>query len=469
MSDGIAAAPGDGAGPLVMKFGGTSVRNAEDLRRLTEIVRAHAARRPVVVVSALGGVTDELSALARAAHGGEVTPAMEARVSALVNRHGVAAEGLVRDEALDAVHGELAAALREIPLLLEVMAAHPGTRRPLRDELLSWGGRLSSRIVAGALGTAGVPACWADARQCIRTDEEHGRAEPLLPATREACRAVLDPALAAGEVPVLGGLAGAAPGGATTTLGPGGSDLSAALVGAALDAGEIQVWTDAGGFRTADPRVDGSARVIPYLTYGEAAELAGLGAVKPHPRTLYPAVERGIPIRACSFTAPDSPSTLIGAGGTAQGAAGIRAVAHKRNIALVRVTSPRMPGAPGLLRAVAEAFDRHGIAVDVAAASGESVTLAADPPEHLTRAVRDLQPLGRVEVEDGYALVRVVGEALRNTPGLAARVLGALGRMDVALFSQGASGISLAFAVREEDAATAVRLLHAECLASGPA
>ncbi|HEX6037146.1 lysine-sensitive aspartokinase 3 [Longimicrobium sp.] len=461
------AATGAGAGPLVMKFGGTSVQNAEAIGRLSAIVRGHATRRPVVVVSALSKVTDELSALARLADGGEVTREMEGRVSALVDRHGREADRLARGEALDRVHAELAAALREIPLLLEMMAMHPGTRRPLRDELLSWGERLSSHIVAAALRTDGLPSRWVDARQCIRTSEEHGRAEPDLDATRAACRAALLPAVDAGEVPVTGGFIGAAANGATTTLGRGGSDFSATLVGASLDAAEIQIWTDVSGFMTADPRVVGAARSIPRLTYDEAAELAYFGAKVLHPRTLHPAVEGGIPVRVCNSMAPDSASTLIDAAGAGPGAAGIKAVAHKNGITIVRITSARMLGASGFLRAIFEAFDRYGIAVDVVATSEVSVSLTVDDTERLERAVRDLRALGQVDVEGGYAIVCVVGEALRTTPGIAARVFGAMSRINVALISQGASGINLTFAVHEHDAAPAVRLLHAECLQPG--
>ena len=462
-------APGAGAGPLVMKFGGTSVQDAAAIRRLAAIVRGHAAGRPVVVVSALSGVTDELSALARMADGGEMTAAMEQRISALVDRHGREADALAAGEALDRLHAELGTAIREIPLLLGIMAAHPGTRRPLRDELLSWGERLSSHIVAAALGTDGLPARWVDARRCIRTSEEHGRAEPLLDATREACHAVLGPVLAAGEVPVLGGFVGAAANGATTTLGRGGSDFSAALLGASLHAAEIQIWTDVSGFMTADPRVVRSARSIPRLTYDEAAELAYFGAKVLHPRTLHPAVERGIPVRVCNSMAPDSPSTLIDAGGAGAGTAGVKAVAHKNGITIVRITSARMLGASGFLRAIFEAFDRHQVAVDVVATSEVSVSLSVDQPERLPEAVRDLEPLGRVDVEGGYAIVCVVGEALRGTPGIAARVFGALARINVALISQGASGINLTFAVHEHDAAPAVRMLHQECLESAAA
>lgn len=459
-------APENGAAPLVMKFGGTSVQDAAAIRRLMAIVQGHAVRRPVVVVSALSKVTDELSALAGLADGGELTREMEARVGALIDRHGREADALVTGEALDRLHAELSTALREIPLLLEIMAAHPGTRRPLRDELLSWGERLSSHLVAAALQAAGIAARWVDARQCIRTTEDHGRAEPLMDATRQAVHAALGPALVAGEVPVLGGFVGSTPGGATTTLGRGGSDFSAALVGAALDAAEIQIWTDVSGFMTADPRAVSSARSIPRLTYDEAAELAYFGAKVLHPRTLHPAVERGIPVRVCNSMAPGSASTRIDAAGAPSAGAGVKAVAHKTGITIVRVTSARMLGASGFLRAIFEAFDRHGIPVDVVATSEVSVSLSVDQTERLPYAVRDLQPLGRVDVEGGYAIVCVVGEALRTTPGVASRVFGALGGINVALISQGASGINLTFAVHDQDAPTAVRLLHREWLES---
>lgn len=459
------APPANGAGPLVMKFGGTSVQDAAAIRRLSGIVRAHVDRRPVVVVSAFSRVTDELSTLARLADGGALTAEMEERVEALIDRHVREAAALMEGDALERVLAELEGARRELPLVLRMMAAHPGTRRPLRDELLSWGERLSSHVVAAALAADGVPARWVDARRCIRTDEEHGRAEPRIDETRRATLAAVDPALRAGEVPVIGGFVGATEAGATTTLGRGGSDFSAALVGASLNASEIQIWTDVSGFMTADPRVVPSARSIARLSYDEAAELAYFGAKVLHPRTLHPAVERGIPVRVCNSMAPDSASTLIGTGSMEVRAAGVRAVAHKTGITIVRVTSARMLGASGFLHAIFEAFDRHQIVVDVVATSEVSVSLTVDQPERIPHAARELERLGRVDVEEGYAIVCVVGEALRTTPGIAARVFGALGEINVALISQGASGINLTFAVHGQDAASAVRRLHDACLA----
>ena len=232
-----------------------------------------------------------------------------------------------------------------------------------------------------------------------------------------------------------------------------------------LDASEIQIWTDVSGFMTADPRVVPTARSIPRLSYDEAAELAYFGAKVLHPRTLHPAVERGIPVRVCNSMAPDSASTLIGAAGGRRPARRSGLSRTRPAITIVRVTSARMLGASGFLRAIFEAFDRHQIVVDAVATSEVSVSLTVDQPDRLPQAVRELERLGRVDVEDGYAIVCVVGEALRTTPGIAASVFGALAEINVALMSQGASGINLTFAVHAEDAALAVRRLHDACLA----
>ena len=464
-SEGAAA----GGGPLVMKFGGTSVKDAAAIRRLAGSVAARLPRRPAVVVSALSGVTDELSSLARDAADAVSAETLERRVGALLERHAREAEALLGGDALGRVREALEVAGAQVVTLLRVMAAHPGTRRPLRDEVLSWGERLSSLLVAEALRVEGVPGRWVDARRCIRTDDQHGRAEPLAGLTREATRGEMLPLVEAGEVPVTGGFIGATEQGATTTLGRGGSDFTAALVGAALDASEIQIWTDVSGFMTADPRLVPTARSIPRLSYDEAAELAYFGAKVLHPRTLHPAVERKIPVRVCNSMQPDSPSTLIDAegGGAAAARGGVKAIAHKTGISIVRVSSARMLGASGFLRAIFEVFDRHRVVVDVVATSEVSVSLTVDEPERLPEAVAELERLGAVEVEAGHAIVCAVGEALRATPGVAGRVFGTLAEINVALISQGASGINLTFAVREQDVAPAVLRLHAALL-EGP-
>ncbi|HEU4453194.1 MAG TPA: lysine-sensitive aspartokinase 3 [Longimicrobium sp.] len=453
-----------GDGPLVMKFGGTSVKDAEAIRRLAGHVRARLDRRPVVVVSALSGVTDALVAMASDACDGIGEAALAPRVDALLARHAAEGASLLDGELRERLARTLEAARSGLSAVLGMMAAHPGTRRPLRDEVLSWGERLSSVLVTEALRAEGMKGCRIDARRAIRTDEHHGRAEPLAALTRESTRAEILPALAKDEVPVMGGFIGGTVQGATTTLGRGGSDFTAALVGAALDAAEIQIWTDVSGFMTADPRVVPSARSIPRLSYDEAAELAYFGARVLHPRTLHPAVERGVPVRVCNSMHVDAPSTLIDAAGGPSAAGGVKAIAHKGGVSIVRITSARMLGASGFLRAIFEVFDHHRIVVDVVATSEVSVSLTVDEPERIPEAVSELQALGRVEVEGGYAIVCAVGEGLRATPGVAGRVFGTLADVNVALISQGASGINLTFAVREEDASDTVRHLHAACV-----
>ncbi|HEV2147236.1 MAG TPA: aspartate kinase, partial [Longimicrobiaceae bacterium] len=352
-------------------------------------------------------------------------------------------------------------ARRELADLLRVVAAHPGTRRPLADEIVSYGERLASRLLAETFRARGLPARWVDARRCVRTDEEHGRAAPLGALTDECTRAELLPLLEAGEFPVLGGFIGSAATGATTTLGRGGSDYTAALVGAALGAREIQVWTDVTGFLTADPRVVPDARRIERLSYEEAAELAFFGAKVLHPKTIQPAVERGIPVRICNSRDPEAGSTLVDAR-TEPSPGAVRAIAHRAGVTVLRVASARMLGTYGFLRALFEVFDRHRTPVDVVTTSEVSVSLSLDRTDELDAIVAELATLGEVQVEGGNAIVCVVGAGLRSTSGVAGRVFEAVGDINVGLISQGASSVNLTFVVEEGRAAEAVRRLHAE-------
>ncbi len=375
------------------------------------------------------------------------------------------AEALLPGEAAAEVGGWLEEARSKLAELLRIVAAHPGTRRPLLDEVVSHGERLSSRLLAEALRAAGVPARWVDARCCVRTDEEHGRAAPLPGLTRECTRAELLPLLEAGEVPVLGGFVGSAASGATTTLGRGGSDYSAAIVGAALEAREIQIWTDVTGFLTADPRVVPGARPIAHLSYDEAAELAYFGAKVLHPRTIQPAVERAIPVRICNSRQPEAGGTLIDARAEPT-PEGVRAIAHKSGITVMRVASARMLGAYGFLRALFEVFDRHRVVVDVVTTSEVSVSLTLEEAGAPDALLADLRALGEVQVEAGNAIVCVVGAGLRSRPGVAGRVFAVLPDVNVGLISQGASSINLTFVVEEGRAAEVVRRLHAEFFGS---
>src|SRR5688572_28255965 len=405
--------------PLVMKFGGTSVEDEHAMRRLAGIVEERGSRSPVVVVSALRGVTDALLQSVRRASEGEPAEAM-ADLSPQLDRHlGMAAAMLDGNEKA-AIERTVADAREEIADLLRIVRAHPGTRLPLQDEIVSYGERLSSSLTAAVLRSAGQAARAVDARRCIVTTDEHGQGVPLA-RTRDATRAELLPLIEQGYVPVLGGFIAAAESGATTTLGRGGSDYSAAIFGAALDASEIQIWTDVTGFLTADPRVVRDARPLARLSYAEAAELAFFGAKVLHPKTIQPAVENSIPVRICNSRRPELPGTLITAEAeTFEG--GVKAIAHKPGVSLVQVTSTRMLGAYGFLRALFEIFDRHRTGVDIVTTSEVSVSLSIEETRRLPAILEDLEALGSVRVSHGNAIICVVGEGIGEMPGVAARV-----------------------------------------------
>ena len=263
-------------------------------------------------------------------------------------------------------------------------------------------------------------------------------------------------------IPVVGGFIASTKDGATTTLGRGGSDYSAALIGAALEAREIQIWTDVSGVLTADPRVVTAALTIPVLSYQEAAELAYFGAKVLHPKTIQPAVDEAIPVRVCNSRAPENAGTLIVSESEATPQT-IKAIAHKDGITTVQVTSARMLGAYGFLRALFEIFDRHRTAVDVVTTSEVSVSLSIDDASALPELIPDLQQLGKVEVEEGRTIVSIVGDGLRHTPGIAARLFSAISDINVSMISFGSSSVNLTFMVDEANARETIERLHRVC------
>jgi len=298
----------------------------------------------------------------------------------------------------------------------------------------------------------------------MATDASHGAAAPDEAAIAANVASRLLPERAAGRVVVTGGFVGAAPGGATTTLGRGGSDYSAALLGAALlDSGApvsaIEIWTDVDGILTADPRVVPAARIVPEVGYAEAAELAFFGAKVLHPATIRPAVSRGIPVRVRNTFRPAAPGTTVRseAPGT-----GVRALAMRPGVAALFVGSPRMLLAHGYAARVFSVFERHAVPVDVIATSEVSISITVDAKAPLAALVRDLSAFAEVSVLTDLAVVSVVGRKLRSTPRVAASVFAALGEINVVLISQGASETNLTFVVEAKEAPEALRRLHRE-------
>src|SRR2546421_113616 len=446
--------------PTIMKFGGTSVEDANAFRNVAKIVLAAADANPVVVVSAISGFTNSLlKSVDRAFHG---DPRNASRsIEPDFARHVAIAGELLNADATATFEQALAAARAEIRQLHRIIAAHPVTMPPLQDEIVAYGEQLSSQLLAAVLREHGLAARQIDARRCIKTDESYGTASPL-PESEQSTRNEVLTLLESSKIPVLGGFVGSTMTGVTTTLGRGGSDYTAALVGAALDAREIQIWTDVSGVLTADPRVVPSARPIPRLSYAEAAELAYFGAKVLHPKTIEPATARQIPVRICNSLAPDDPGTVVAADAAVWPGA-VKAIAHKTGLTVLQIASTRMLGAYGFLRALFEVFDRHRTVVDVVTTSEVSVSLTLEDARALPVIVSELRALGEVSVEPHRAIVSVVGEGLRTTPGIAARIFTTIQDINVSLISQGASRVNLTFVVAEDRVYEAVRRLHEAC------
>ncbi|HEV2827308.1 MAG TPA: lysine-sensitive aspartokinase 3 [Pyrinomonadaceae bacterium] len=453
----------------IMKFGGTSVEGATAFKNVAAIISARQALQPVVVVSAMARFTDALiESVQRALLVGADESA--ATVGKHFDRHLRVIDALLLGEAermrqlIDQSRVEIAELLKTAVTELTDVEAHTDARKRRRffeDAVVSYGERLSAAMLAAVLAENQIMGRYVDARRCVITDDSHGCATPLMSETFHHTRQQLEPLISSGCVPVLGGFIGSTLDGQTTTLGRGGSDYTAALVGAALEANEIQIWTDVPGVLTADPRLVPKAHTVPHLSFEEAAELAYFGAKVLHPKTLHPAIERDIPVRICNSRAQESGSTLV-VGESTKSPQTVKAIAHKTGVTTVQVTSTRMLGAYGFLRALFEVFDEHKTAVDVVTTSEVSVSLSLDDTTSLGEIVEKLERLGTVSIEEKRAILCVVGEGLRSTPGIAARIFSTISDINVSLISQGASRINLTFAVEEARVRETVARLHKE-------
>ncbi|MBI3297736.1 MAG: aspartate kinase [Elusimicrobia bacterium] len=432
---------------IVMKFGGSSVAGAERIRAVAELVRGRLAEKPVVVVSAFRGVTDDLLALAKAALKGD-----REGVQAVRRRHNDAADELGVDrELVKEQLDELSDLARGISLLKEL------TPRTL-DYAAGFGERLSSRLIAAYLTKAGIPARQFDAHEAgLLTDARHGSANPLPEADAELKKSLGT----VKETAVVTGFIGRAPSGDMTTLGRNGSDYTAAILGAALGAREIQIWSDTDGIMTADPRLVPEARPIASLSFEEASELAYYGGKVLHPHTLVPAIRKGIPIRVLNTFKPDLPGTSVLAK-LEERAKGPRSIAFRRHLSVVSVTSPRMLMGWGFLARIFEVFARLQVAVDMVTTSEVTVSVTVDDPRRVEEAARELGSEFEVTVEKDMTIVCVVGDGIRAAPGIAGEVFSALrdAAVNVSMISQGASKINLAFVVADADVPKAVQALH---------
>jgi aspartate kinase len=444
---------------IVMKFGGTSVESAVAIERVASIVRARMDRKPIVVVSAMGKTTNKLLAIANAAIAGKREEYIR-QLHDLRDFHSREARSVVPlsfrselDRALDDHFQEMTELVKGLAILGEL------TPRSI-DAISSYGERLSSYIVSLAFSHFGLPAVHVDSRKVIVTDHRHTQAAPNFPETYRRLEATL-PALAEHHVVVMGGFIGSTEEGVTSTLGRGGSDFTASIVGAGVNAKEIQIWTDVDGMLTADPTILPGGHRVKTISFAEAAELAYFGAKVLHPATVIPAIERDIPVLILNSRRPEVEGTRIVSEAMPCRNA-VKSIACKRRITLINVHSSRMFMAHGFLRRIFEVFDRYETSVDMIATSEVSVSLTIDNSGQMDRICEDLREFSEVSTEPDQAIVCLVGENIRYTPGVASRVFKALEHTNIRMISQGASLLNLGVVVAEKDLRTAVEALHTE-------
>jgi aspartate kinase len=434
---------------IVMKFGGTSVESAEAIERVAGIVQCRLDRKPVVVVSAMGKTTNRLLKIANLAVGGQRDAAL-GELLALRDYH-------LRESNMERTVDEHFQELSELVKGLAVLGEL--TPRSI-DAISSFGERLSSLIVTNIFKHHGISAVHLDSRKVIVTDHRHTQAAPLLEQTYARLAAAIPP-LARQHVVVMGGFIGCTADGVATTLGRGGSDFTASLVGAGIGAEEIQIWTDVDGMLTADPNVVPNAHRLRVISFTEAAELAYFGAKVLHPATVMPAIDRNIPVMILNSRRPQVEGTRIQSEPVACNNV-VKSIACKAKVVVLNIRSTRMFMAHGFMRRIFEIFDRYQTSVDMVATSEVSVSLTLDQSEHLDAILRDLREFSEVSVDENDAIICIVGENIRYTPGIAARVFKALGNINVRMVSQGASALNLGFVVAGKDLPAAVQAMHAE-------
>lgn len=458
---------------IVQKFGGTSVGSAERIAQAAALAveSADAGNQVVVVTSAMGGVTNQLVAAARRACQSEWS--FEER-EALWERHDAVARELFGSDAalLEVVRGHIARGLERVDkLCFGLSLVHELTPR-LMDAISGTGEMLSAPLLAAAIAARGRESEAVLATEVLVTDEQFGAAEPLMPQTRETAHARLDPLLERGAIPVVTGFIGATERGVLTTLGRGGSDYSATILGAALDAGEVWIWTDVDGVMTANPADVPDARTLEEISYNEASELAYYGAKVLHHKTIIPVMAAGIPLRIRNSFNPSHPGTRISVEGR-PAPQGVKAITAIHNVSLVTVAGRGMQGIPGIAARsfAAVAAERANVLMISQASSENNICLVvrSDEAGRVVRALRDAlefdiikKHVDDVTADDSISVIAAVGDRMKGVPGIAARLFGALGeaRINVIAISQGSSELNISLVVSERDAPEAVRVIH---------
>lgn len=460
---------------IVMKFGGVSVADGDKMRRAGTIVRRfHREKHQLVVVtSALAGVTDSLAAVAKRAENGDKR-AVQEFIDSLHARHRKVAESAIMDErVLGQTMSTVDQRCEELRNIL-MGVAHIGELTPRsRDYVLGYGEKLSAPILSGVLEDLGIGAkAFTGGEAGITTDDRFGDATPLMNVTMHQVKEVLEPLLQEGKVPVVAGFIAATQDGIQTTLGRGGSDYTASIIGASVRADEVWVWKDVEGLMTADPKMVKDARMIETISFAEAMELAHFGAEVIHPKALECAAKYQLPFRVKSLDAPDAPGTIIVSEVKVKAGDVVKAITHISDVSLITVSGASMVGTPRLAAKVLQILTDEDVNVLMISQSSseESITLAI--PKATGRRAQnalELSLLGtrevrEVAVEDGLSIVAVVGAGMKGTPGVAARVFSTMARNDINIraIAQGSSELNISFIVKKADARKAVEALHSE-------
>ncbi len=446
---------------IVMKFGGTSIEDARAMNNVIDIINQRRHEPPIVVLSAIAGATDTLIKAAQVAHEAKFEDAKKS-LNDLLERHVFILENLLEKRTtIQLLIFEIRKRFHELKnLCYGISILGELTNRSL-DAIASVGEQLSSMILTEGMKERGLQAELIDARTFMVTDDQFIYALPLFDRIEERAKAILLPHVEAKKIVVTQGFIGATVHGVTTTLGRGGSDYSAAIIGAALDAEEIQIWTDVDGVLTADPIAVPGAKKIKVLSFREAAELAYFGARVLHPSTILPAIKKNISVHVLNSKRPATNGTLI-VSDPPKISSAVKSIVFKKGITVINILSTRMLMAYGFLESIFSVFSKWKTAVDLVSTSEVCVSVTIDSTTYLHEIVHDLKKFSDVSTLPNKAIVCIVGDEMRNTPGLAARIFGAIRDINVLMVSEGASEINLSFVVDEEQIEECVQKLHAE-------
>lgn len=446
---------------IVMKFGGTSVKDSEAINRVIEIVKSRLDKKPVIVSSATAKTTDTLLLCCKTASEGNYEKASDI-IKQIKERHlKIAGELVTNEKKLEELKlkiKDLLDGLRDI--IKGIYLLSELSERSIA-KVLSHGELLSTLIITYAFNQKGIKAEYIDARSFMFTTKDFSNTEPLFDIISSKAPELLNPIINSGKVAVTQGFIASTPDGITTTFSRGGSDYSASIIGMAMNADEVEIWTDVDGILTADPKIVGNTKIIEEITFKEAAELAFFGAKVLHPSTIIPAIEKNIPVRVLNSHNPESKGTLI-KNDVKDSEHKIKSVTSKKEITVLNIYSPKMLLAHGFLKKIFEVFDTFKTSVDVITTSEVNISLTLDNDDNLEEIIKELSAFSEVKVEKDKSLVCIVGNNLKYIPGIAKKVFQVLGDYNITMISQGASIINISFVVDKGNLNDVIQTLHKE-------